>query len=70
LGEAYYAQQRQGGSAEAVAAALTALDQHVAAQAEKEAGVSPPGTVDVDAGAGTSGPVVTSAADVPPSGVA
>jgi hypothetical protein len=31
LGEAYYAQQRQGGSAEAVTAALAALDRHMAA---------------------------------------
>jgi hypothetical protein len=36
LGEAYYAQQRQDGSAEAVTAALAALDQHVAAQAERK----------------------------------
>jgi hypothetical protein len=31
LGEAYYAQQRQGGSDEAVAAALAAMDRHMAA---------------------------------------
>ncbi len=31
LGAAYYAQQRRGGSAEAVAAALAAVDAHVAA---------------------------------------
>jgi hypothetical protein len=30
LGRAYYAQQRAGGSADAVTAALAALDQHVA----------------------------------------
>ena len=55
LGEAYYAQERQGGSAEAVASALTALDQHVVAQADKK--------TQADAGAATSGPVPAPTAD-------
>jgi hypothetical protein len=65
LGEAYYAQQRQDGSAEAVAAALTALDEHVAAQAEKEAAAATTGSVESTVGAATSGPVPGDGADVP-----
>jgi hypothetical protein len=65
LGEAYYAQQRQSGSAEAVAAALAALDQHVAAQAEKEAGGPSRGGVEPNAGAGPSGPMPAATGDIP-----
>lgn len=38
LGAAYYAQQRQGGSAAAVEAALAAVDAHVAAHPEATGG--------------------------------
>ena len=55
LGEAYYAQERHGGSGEAVAAALAAVDPHVAAQAEKKG--------ETDGGAATSGPVPAPTAD-------
>jgi hypothetical protein len=58
LGEAYYAQERHGGSAEAVSAALAAVDQHVAAQADK--------TGESDNGAATSGPVPAPGADTSP----
>ena len=51
LGEAYYAQQREGGSSEAVMAALVALDEHVAAQAAKDAGAPAADVVNADAGA-------------------
>jgi hypothetical protein len=47
LGEAYYAQQREAGSSEAVTAALAALDEHVAAQAAKDADAD---VVSADAG--------------------
>jgi hypothetical protein len=55
LGEAYYAEQRQGASAEAVEAALAALDQHVAAQSEKDAETPATGSIEVGAAAETSG---------------
>ncbi len=51
LGEAYYAQQREDGSSEAVTAALVALDEHVAAQAAKDAGAPAADVVNADAGA-------------------
>jgi hypothetical protein len=38
LGAAYYAQQREGGSDEAVAAALAAMDQHVEAHRPPDSG--------------------------------
>lgn len=41
LGEAYYAQQRKGGSADAVAAALAALDTHHASDAGGTGGTAP-----------------------------
>jgi uncharacterized protein (DUF2164 family) len=68
LGEAYYAQQRQGGSAEAVTAALAALDEHVAAQAEKERATAANGSAEADAGAATSGPVPAAGVELPASG--
>ncbi len=60
LGEAYYAQLRHAGSSEAVAAALAAVDQYVAAQAEKKGGE--------DADGATSGPVPAPGADGAPGG--
>jgi hypothetical protein len=51
LGEAYYAEQRQDGSAEAVTAALAALDEHVAAQAARDTGTASPDALNGDAGA-------------------
>jgi hypothetical protein len=68
LGEAYYAQQRQDGSAEAVAAALAALDEHVAAQAEKDGATSDTGSVNDDEGAATSGPVPAGGIEPPAAG--
>jgi hypothetical protein len=68
LGEAYYAQQREQGSAEAVAAALAALDEHVAAQAEKDAETTGTASVEADPGAATSGPVPAADIDAPASG--
>jgi hypothetical protein len=50
LGEAYYAQQREGGSSEAVTAALVALDEHVAAQSAKDAETPAADGVNADAG--------------------
>ncbi len=44
LGAAYYAQQRSGGSADAVSAALAAIDAHVASNGPLDAGAgAPPG---------------------------
>lgn len=42
LGEAYYAQVRQGGSREAVDSALTALDSHAASSAPGNSGGTAP----------------------------
>jgi hypothetical protein len=67
LGEAYYAQQRQQGSAEAVTAALAALDAHVAAQAEKESATATNGSAEADTGAATSGPVPPAGVELPSS---
>ncbi len=56
LGAAYYAQERRGGSPAAVSAALTAVDNHVAAQ----------GTDGTSSAAGSASPPPMSSADVPP----
>jgi hypothetical protein len=68
LGEAYYAEQRQEGSAEAVTAALAALDEHVAAQAEKESATDANGSAEADTGAANSGPVPAASVELPSSG--
>jgi hypothetical protein len=64
LGAAYYAQQREGGSAEAVSSALVAMDQHVAAQQRKNAaGTEASSTNNADdtaTNAGTSGTQIES----------
>jgi hypothetical protein len=44
LGAAYYAQQREGGSADAVTAALAAMDKHVEAHRPDPNGTDPNGT--------------------------
>jgi hypothetical protein len=64
LGAAYYAQQRQGGSDQAVRAALAAMDQHVAAhqQTDPDAGEAP-STDDTDAPA--DGPRTTTQIEPP-----
>jgi hypothetical protein len=63
LGEAYYAQQRQGGSAEAVTAALVALDEHVAAQGAKDTDTGTSEAVNGDAGpTGTTGTAASTGA--------
>jgi hypothetical protein len=46
LGAAVWAEQRQGGSSDAVAAAMAALDQHLAAHGPVQAGAGAPGTAD------------------------
>jgi hypothetical protein len=71
LGEAYYAQQRQGGSAEAVTAALVALDDHVAAQAAKDTETAPADAVNGDADpAGNPGAPGVTGGDSPAAGTA
>jgi hypothetical protein len=71
LGAAYYAQQRQGGSEEAVSAALAEMDAHMAAHGpsasdDSETELVPEdGLGENDAGAATSGPPPAHDADVP-----
>jgi hypothetical protein len=68
LGEAYYAQQREGGSSEAVTAALVALDEYVAAQSAKDAETPAADGVNADAGpADGAGAVGSASGDTPAS---
>jgi hypothetical protein len=52
LGAAYYSQQRQGGSSEAVADALAAMDKHVAAHQPDSSNGSEAPSTDTAGGAG------------------
>jgi hypothetical protein len=71
LGNAYYAQQREGGSDEAVRSALAAMDEHIAARKEKAAQASAAESADDaeetkdDTGAVTSGSVPADGPDAP-----
>ena len=76
LGAAFYAEQRSGGSHEAVVAALGAVDAHVAAHgplgkagpASSDASPQPPGPSSAPAGMPSGGPPAAPAAG-PPSGM-
>ena len=52
LGAAYYAQQRSGGSADAVTAALTAVDAHAAEQGAVDTSITMPTQADPPAAEG------------------
>ncbi len=62
LGAAYYAEQRRGGSAEAVAAALAAVDAHVARSGSLDPASGP------WAGGGTPAPPTQPGTTPPPAG--
>ena len=76
LGAAFYAEQRSGGSHEAVVAALGAVDAHVAAHgplgkagpASSDSSPQPPGPSSAAAGMPSGGPPASPSAD-PPSGM-
>jgi hypothetical protein len=53
LGAAVYAEQRQGGPAEAVTAALAALDEHVSVQGQAETGGEDEGSTFATTASGT-----------------
>ena len=63
LGAAFYAEQRQGGSSEAVVSALRAIDTHVAQNGPIDTSSSPDGGDTTSAGAP---PPPTSATGTPP----
>lgn len=71
LGQAFYAEQRQGGNRDAVVAALSAVDAHLAAGAAASAGSAPtPAWTPQPAGGATNpppaGPTTSATAPVAP----
>ncbi|MGI8697988.1 MAG: hypothetical protein ACR2J0_02420 [Mycobacteriales bacterium] len=65
LGAAFYAEQRQGGSSEAVVSALRAIDTHVAQNGPIDTSSSPDGGM--PSGTGTPPPPTSAAGTPPPS---